>query len=145
LAGATGREHATISSGGRTRHQDPESYGVLMTDSLRRRPGLIAASLVCAHVVLALVLAMGALSLALTVGGPEIGRDELYRLGPAPKLAVLGACLPVLIATTSALVLSFSARRQRAWLAPVIGMIASVLLTGLGLAFLRAPEPLVGG
>lgn len=123
----------------------PESYVELVTDIPPGRPGLVAALLVCTHVVLAFVLAMGALALSLAVGGPEIGRDELYRLGPAPKLAIAGACLPVLIASAAAFVLAFSASRHRAWLAPVIGMAASVLLTGVALAFLRAPEPLVGG
>ena len=114
-----------------------------------RRPWLpavlVATLLVVAHAALSGLLSMVALSVALAVGGPDIGRDELSRLGPALPLAVAGALVPVLIASTAAFALALSARPQNAWKAPALGMAASVVLCGIALAFLHAPPPLSGG
>jgi hypothetical protein len=110
-----------------------------------RRPRLLAFGLVAAHVALAVLLVMVALSVSLAIGGPGIGRDELYRLGPALPLAVAGALVPVPVAATAALALALSAQPQRAWTAPVIGGIASVALCGVALAFVHTPAPLIGG
>lgn len=110
-----------------------------------RRPRLLAFALVAAHVALAVLLVMVALSVSLAIGGPGIGRDELYRLGPALPLAVAGAAVPVPVAATAALALALSARPQRAWRAPVIGAVASVALCGVAVAFVHVPAPLIGG
>jgi len=111
----------------------------------RRRPWLLALLLVGAHIVVAALLVMVALTVSLAVGGPEIGRDELYRLGAAPRLAAAGAVVPVIVAATATFVFALSARPQDAWKAPAIGMVASVALCAIALAFLHAPAPVVGG
>ncbi|MBO1740168.1 hypothetical protein [Leifsonia sp. TF02-11] len=113
--------------------------------SSRRRPWLLALLLVGAHIAVAALLVMVALTVSLAVGGPEIGRDELSRLGAAPRLAVAGAVVPVIIAATAAFVVALSARPQNAWKAPAIGMVASVALCAIALAFLHAPAPVAGG
>ncbi len=110
-----------------------------------RRPGLLALLLVGAHIAVAALLGMVALTVSLAVGGPEIGRDELSRLGAAPRLAVAGAVLPVIVAATAAFALALSARPQNAWKAPVIGMVASVVLCASALTLLHSPAPIVGG
>lgn len=127
-----------MSSGGWTRRA-AHLYGdgVMFT---QRRPGITAAVLVCSHVSVALFLARGALSQSAQI----FGRDALYRLGPAPAMDIAGACLPVPLRATAAFVLTIGRTPQHLRLAPVRGISASVLLTGLALAFLHAPEPIHG-
>ena len=110
----------------------------------QRRPVLTAVLLLLLHGVVAFVLIMVGLSLALTIGGPTIGRDELYRMGPALQLSCLGALLPLLLAPIATLAVAISAR-SRTWIAPLVSLGASVLLWGVALFFLHAPAPVLGG
>jgi hypothetical protein len=109
----------------------------------QRHPGVVAALLVCAHGVVALAVASCVLQLSLAVGGD--GLFGLSRVWPVPQLALLGAVLPVPLAAVAAFVLAFSRARERAWVAPVVGMVATVLVPAIVLTFLHAPEPIRGG
>ncbi|WP_314147766.1 hypothetical protein [uncultured Leifsonia sp.] len=110
----------------------------------QRRPVLTAVLLLLLHGVVAFVLIMVGLSLALTIGGPTIGRDELSRMGPALPLSCLGALLPLLLAPIATLAVAITAR-GRTWIAPLVSLGASVLLWGVALLFLHPPEPVLGG
>lgn len=110
-----------------------------------RRPGVLAFLLVCAHLVLVCILLSLDLSISLALSQPDLGRNGLSRLGPAPGLAAVGAFVPVLLSAAAAFVVTFSRRPERAAVAVVIGMGASVVLCGAGLAFLHAPSPVIGG
>jgi hypothetical protein len=110
----------------------------------RRRPILTAVLLLLAHSVVVFALVMLGLSIALSVGGPTIGRDELYRLGPALQLAVVGAVAPFALSALLTWVFGLLAPR-RAWLVPIVAICASVLLWAVAMLFLRTPEPIPGG
>ena len=110
----------------------------------RRRQTIRTILLLLLHGAVAAILVMLAISIAVAIGGPSIGRDELCRVGPALRLAVAGAIVPFPISAVATLVAVASARR-RSWAAPVVGIGASVVLWGVALLFLHAPEPLQGG
>ncbi|MDR6970774.1 hypothetical protein [Leifsonia shinshuensis] len=109
-----------------------------------RRPVLTAALLLLLHGVIVFVAVMLGLSIALTIGGPTIGRDELGRMGPALQLAVAGALVPFAFAVLlTALVGLVSPRRV--WVVPIVGICSSVVLWVTAMLFLHAPDPVLGG
>ncbi|SEA76295.1 hypothetical protein [Leifsonia sp. 21MFCrub1.1] len=110
----------------------------------RRRPVLTTLLLLAAHGVAVVVLVMLALSVALAIGGPTVGRDELYRMGPALQLAVAGAVLPFGVAVLLASLVGLAAPR-RAWLVPAFGICTSVVFCATAMLFLHPPAPLLGG
>lgn len=119
-----------------------------MTASLaplrHRRPVVTAVLFQFLHGAVVVVLVMVGLAIALRVGGPTIGRDELYRLGPALQLAVAGALLPLALAAPLTWVFGLTAPR-RAWLVPIVGSSASVALWAVAMFFLHTPDPILGG
>lgn len=108
----------------------------------RRRPVLAAVLLLLLHGVIAFVLLVITLAYALSLDD-TIGRDELYRLGPAFRWAMAGAFLPLPAAAVAVWILGLVRPRQ-AWLAPVAGIGASVVACLVWLPFIH-PAPVIGG
>lgn len=109
-----------------------------------RRPVLAAVLLLLLHGVVVFVLVMVGLSLALAIGGPTIGRDELYRMGPALQLAVAGAVVPFALSILLTWPIALLASR-RAWLMPIVSICATVVLWTAAMLFLHTPDPIPGG
>ncbi|WP_374010378.1 hypothetical protein [Leifsonia sp. LS-T14] len=115
-----------------------------LTPLRHRRPVLTAAMLLVLHGAIVFVLVMLALSVALAIGGPTVGRDELYRMGPALQLAVAGAVAPFACSVLVTFLVGLTVSR-RAWLVPVLGISASVSLCATAMLFLHTPAPIPGG
>lgn len=110
----------------------------------RRRPGLMAAMLLGLHGLVASVLVVLALQVALTLGGPTIGRDELYRLGPELQLAVAGTAAPFGISPLLIWLIGLVSP-SRVWVVPLVAIVTSVVLCVVAMLFLHAPAPIPGG
>ncbi|MGH1550734.1 hypothetical protein ACRAWB_16725 [Leifsonia poae] len=106
------------------------------------RPVVVAVLLLLLHGVVAFALMVITLAYALSLDD-TIGRDELYRLGPAFRWAMAGAFLPLPLAALAVWILRL-VRARYVWVAPVAGMCASVVLCLVWLPFFH-PEPVIGG
>lgn len=115
-----------------------------LTPLRHRRPVLTAMLVLLLHGVVVFVLVMLALSIALSIGGPTIGRDELYRMGPALQLAVGGAVAPFALSALVTWSLALTLPR-RAWSASAVAIFVSVVLWSVAVAFLHTPAPIPGG
>ncbi|MEV8212957.1 hypothetical protein [Leifsonia sp. NPDC077715] len=98
--------------------------------------------LLLAHAVVTVVLIATTFAYGLSLDA-TIGRDELYRLEPAFGWAIAGAFLPLPVATVATWLLE-PVRSDRAWVAPAVGMCASVALCVAMLPLIH-PAPVTGG
>jgi hypothetical protein len=110
----------------------------------RRRRVLTAVMLLLLHGLVAFILVVLALQIALTVGGPTTGRDELYRMGPALQLVVAGAVAPFGISALLIWLIGL-ASPSRVWFVPLVAILTSVVFCVVATLFLRAPAPIPGG
>ncbi|MEY9850611.1 hypothetical protein ABH923_000289 [Leifsonia sp. EB41] len=109
-----------------------------------RRPVATVVMLLALHGVIVFALVMLAVSVALSIGGPTIGHDELYRMGPALQLSVAGAVAPFILATALTLPIGLAAP-SRLWLVPTVATCASVVFCVIAMLLFHAPAPIPGG
>lgn len=77
-----------------------------------------------------LVLTDFILQSANEIAGGGIGRDELYRFGDAPKLAIASAWLTPILGWLVGTALLIAEKYRWAWVAPVGAMLISIALCG---------------
>ncbi|MFF1633120.1 hypothetical protein [Leifsonia sp. NPDC058248] len=111
----------------------------------RWKPIGIAVGAVGAHVLVAGILIVVVLISADRVAGHGVSADALYTLGPGPVNAAYGACIPILFGATGAWVLILSPRRRFAWVAPVVGIVLSVVLCVASITTFQVPRSTPGG
>jgi hypothetical protein len=74
------------------------------------------------------------------VAGHAVRPDELYTLGSGPRNAAAGALVPILFGATAAWVMILSPRRRLAWIAPVVGIVVSIVLCACFITTFEVPR-----
>ncbi|MFT4285989.1 MAG: hypothetical protein QM598_14260 [Protaetiibacter sp.] len=106
---------------------------------------LLAWAGIAAQLVAAVVCGFTLLSAAYRYPGIS-SRDDLWRLGDAPRMGFVALLVIGVVAFSATVALLADQRTRRwAWVSPAVGIATSIVATIVAIACYQEPVPLVGG